>query len=123
MYAALCGPVRSSGLPPPSSHAWMATISPRRAAIRRACDSTILTLISLFLPIFWGGSRSASQSPYERRSRKKGKGDSENIDFREFPALFRGARVEGGQAKCCKTRFVRRDAVDAPPTHRHNYLH
>ena len=34
-------------------------------------------------------------SPYKRRSRKKGKGDSENIDFREFPALFQGARVEG----------------------------
>ena len=55
---------------------------------------------------------------------KKGKGDSENIDFREFQALFRArASTRGGRQYAVKPVLIPRDAVDAPPpNHPHNYL-
>ena len=91
MASAVSGPVRSSGLPPASSHAWMVAISPRRAAIRRPSDKTILTLISQFLRRL-----QISKSESVRAAlAKKGKGDSENIVFREFPALFRARASRG----------------------------
>ena len=85
---------RSFASPSEFSHCTTVATSPALAASTRSFvnTNTIFDLASLIL--MWI-RRSASLSPYERRPRREGKGDSENIDFREFPALFRARASRG----------------------------
>ena len=92
----------------------MVAISPRRAAIRRPSDKTILTLISQFLRRL-----QISKSESVRAAlAKKGKGDSENIVFREFPALFRARASRGRRLpNAVKPVLSRPERRRRPPHH------
>ena len=47
----------------------------------------------------WRSLEISDKSPYRAALAKEGKGDSENIDFREFQALFRARVSTAGREK------------------------